>query len=498
MISQVTAVPRSAVRLPTVLTARALASYDLLLCGLLGMIGAARLWLVPGYFRADSWLALVAGREVSSAGIPHHESLTAIAAGARWTDQQWLAHVVTYDLYRVGGLSLIAVLAVALTAGAFAAMVIAARALHARARTVLVLMPVTLFPFFAQSWQPRTQTLAYPLFAAVFLLLLYDSRRPSNRVLLVLPILVLWGNLHGSAVLGATLIALRGCLLLWERRGRRIAVPISMILLTPVALLITPYGTATAGYYRATLLDPSFKQLAGEWQPITHDPVLIVPFACLTALTAWTLVRGRRETTLWERLALVVLVVAAASALRNVVWLSLGALPVLAVALNRVIPADPPATTAANSLNRVLATLAAIALAIALLATVARPEADFERSYPSGYLQAVRHAAALDPAARIVADVGDADWLLWRDPALRGRIAFDARLELLSTAHVRDIASLLGGAASSRLRGSVYRIFALDRRAAAATVAQLAAQRGRRILYRDAHRVVFLIPRVAT
>src|SRR5205809_967223 len=67
---------------------------------------------------------------------------------------------------------------------------------------------VALLPLCVAPWvlQLRTQTLALPLFVAVYGLLAADSRRPSLRVWLVFPLLVLWGNLHGSVVLGAMLV----------------------------------------------------------------------------------------------------------------------------------------------------------------------------------------------------------------------------------------------------------------------------------------------------
>src|SRR4051812_27481433 len=52
----------------------------------------------------DSWLALVSGREIAEQGLPHHEVLTTIPAGRTWTDQQWLAQLTFYGLFRAGGL----------------------------------------------------------------------------------------------------------------------------------------------------------------------------------------------------------------------------------------------------------------------------------------------------------------------------------------------------------------------------------------------------------
>jgi hypothetical protein len=481
--------------------ARTAAPYDLLLCALLGFIATARLWLVPGYFRADTWLALTAGRDIWTTGIPHTETLTALARGHEWVDQQWLAHLATYGLYRLGGFGVIGALSVVLAAGAFAATTLAARLWGGRARSVLLLMPITAFPFFAQAWQPRTQMFAYPLFAAVFLLLLRDARQPSRRVLLVFPLLALWANLHGSVVLGAALVSLRGCVLAWERRGtlgRRgmWRMPAALVTVPPLLLLLTPYGAGTAAYYRDTLLDGSFKQLATEWQPVFNDPLLLLPFLVLAPLTAWTAVARRRETSLWERVALVLLLASAATALRNMVWLTLGAMPILAVAVNGRVPADPPSSAFAARANRWLAGIAACAVVIAMAVTLARPVTAFERAYPQTYLHAVQQAAAGDPGARIVADLGSADWLLWRDPSLRGRIAFDARLELLPGSRMSDVTSLFRGRPErSSLPGGAYRIFALDRRIAAATIRRLTTQAGGRVVFATGHRVVIRLPR---
>ena len=52
----------------------------------------------------DSWLALIGGRDVAAHGIPHQDTLFVITHGARWIDQQWLAQLVIYDLYKAGGL----------------------------------------------------------------------------------------------------------------------------------------------------------------------------------------------------------------------------------------------------------------------------------------------------------------------------------------------------------------------------------------------------------
>jgi hypothetical protein len=274
-------------------------------------------------------------------------------------------------------------------------------------------------------------------------------------------------------------------------------IPAALVVLAPLALLATPYGAGTASYYGDTLLNGAFKELATEWQPVVHDPVLVAPFTALVVLGAWVLVRARAATTLWERLALVVLLAGAASAVRNMVWLTLGALPVLAVALDRRVGPGAAPSAQGMRLNRMLAVAAGLALVTGIATTLARPARDFERDYPQRYRSALMRAATADPGARIVADVGDADWLLWQEPSLRGRVAFDARLELLSAAGVHDIASVLRGSGPATQLGGGdggYRIFALDRRSTAGAIQKLRLTPATRVAYADRTRAVLALP----
>jgi hypothetical protein len=61
--------------------------------------------------------------------------------------------------------------------------------------------------------------------------------------------------------------------------------------------------------------------------------------------------------------------------------------------------------------------------------TLAQPQSWFSQEWPDERVEAVR-AATRDPSVRLWATDGTADWLLWRIPDLRGRVAYDVRFEL--------------------------------------------------------------------
>ena len=130
-----------------------------------------------------------------------------MAHGARWIDQQWLAQLTFYELFRAGGYRLI-LLVHARCPSAFALALVAARR---RGGSPIGVFGVGCACFFVApwAWQLRAQSFAPLLFVAVLWLLIADGR-PSRRVFAVLPLLALWANLHGSVVLGATLVALYG------------------------------------------------------------------------------------------------------------------------------------------------------------------------------------------------------------------------------------------------------------------------------------------------
>ena len=470
--------------------------------GLATMV-AVLLAFLPRAFSVDSWLALVAGREVWQSGLPQQETLTALAHGASWIDQQWLSQLITYGVYRVGGLALLGLFNVALLAGAVGACAVGARRLGASTASVLLVLPVCA-AIVVYSREVRTQELILPLFVATSYLLASDSRRPSGRVYWCLPLLVLWANLHGTVSLGAALVALRGLTLAWERRHdlahrpRAWVRPVALLAGGPACMLATPYGVPIVSYYRATLLGGTLRQTVTEWQPITSVALMAVLFFLLAGAALWAFGRHPGRTTLWERLALLALAAGSIQVIRNALFFALLALLVLPltlpVAKGRLTSGGAGASVSRGRLNLTLATLSALAVLILVLATLARPDSAIELTYQrTRILQVVEHQTAANRALKVFADVRFADWLLWRDPALAGRLANDARFELLTPSQIMRLQNALAATGPGWKQGfRGFRLVVLDRRYAPQAVSGLLQEAGHRVLYNDGNRVVIL------
>jgi hypothetical protein len=458
---------------------------ETLLGVVVGVIACVLLIVALSAFHQDSWLALVAGRTIWHDGVPHHDTLTTLTRGRHWVDQQWLSQLTIYALYRVAGLKLVAAVHVLLVAGSLGAAVAVGRRRGTQVPELLLVLLGGLILLVLLSVVVRTQAYAYPLFVATIALLSADSRSPSRRALWTLPILVLWANVHGSAALGAGLVSLAGLTML---RGRR-AMGVTLVIGGPLCLLATPYGSATVGYYHGTLLNPDFSRLVTEWRPVTAIPVASAAFFALAALAVWSLGRHRGRLTLWERLVLLILLAGGITALRNVVWaeLVLLMLPVVSFGEKKAVAPVRP------SLNQALAALTACALLVALVIDLRRSDREFEHGYPAGSLRAVATATSSDPSLRVFSDAQFADWLLWRLPQLEGRVAFDARFELLPQGGLEHVARALrvsGIDWKRSVRG--FRLVVLTPDAEKDAARGFRAEPGRRILYADGDALVIL------
>ena len=395
---------------------------------LAALVGILLALLSSALLVGDSWMTLVAGREVAENGIPDRETLTILAAGRQWIDQQWLGQLIVYSVERAAGLAGLGVLAGVVVAGTYGSAMAAARLLGASARSTFLITAACLF-IAPWSWQIRAQMLALPLFVWTLWFAADHVRRPSRRIIFALPLLLLWGNIHGSVVLGAAIVTLA---LLWvpirsARRAREISAAAGLVVATWVCALATPYGLSIIDYYHLLLVDPPFGNSIVEWERTRLRGITVVFFA-VSALSVVLLAWKRRRMTWFELVVLGLLFVGAIDAIRGITWFGLAVAVLLPNALDGVIRPDVIKYPRLN----VAISIGAIAAAVVALGVVAaKPDTWFENAWPTEALAVVRSTG---PNSRVMATDRHSDWLLWHLPELRGRVAFDIRFEVLDKA----------------------------------------------------------------
>jgi hypothetical protein len=405
---------------------RRLAEEEFVLVVLLAAFGIVFLTVFPPTLLvADSWLTLVAGREVVENGLPTHDELTVLGLGREWTDQQWGAQLIAYGAYEVGGFSLLAVLTAVFAVGAFAVAAAGARSLGAGPRAIVLLFfPVLL----AAPWTftIRAQVFALPLYTTLVWLLASEARRPTRRAYLAFPLLLIWGNLHGSAALAAMLTMLLGGIELLRSRGRSGLRSIALVVVPPLLLLATPYGPVeTVRYYHLLLVDPPFgRELVTEWQR-SGPGWDTLAFYALAALALVVVYLGRSRLTLFDVATLAFTFAGAVLAIRGIPWFALACLVLLPVAIGRSLEGRVPRVR--RRLDGVLSFAAVAFLALIVAVAVGRSDSWYLGNWPAGAVAAVKTA---DPDERVFATSRDADWLLFQIPELRGRLAYDVRFEI--------------------------------------------------------------------
>jgi hypothetical protein len=444
----------------------------------------------------DSWYSLVGGRVVNQSWLPHHNTLTLIGHGRAWVDQQWLAHLLLYGLWAAGGWPLALLCIAAFSVFGFAIAAVTARRVGATARsTALVLLACFIVGFTNTSFQ--AQTIAYVLFALVGFLLVTDELNPSRRVFLVLPLLALWANIHGSVVLAAALVTLRGLTVAVAglRSGLRPSTWLpraSALAVVPwLCTIASPYGFDLPSYYRRILDNPTLARLIMQWQPPTirsQPQFFVVLFAA-----CWLAFRQRNGLGLFARLGLLATAIGGLSALRHMVWFSLFATAVLPRALDQAWP--PTETARHRRLNLAIAGAALVVLVAAAVTTASHGRAWFENRYPRRGGDAVASAAARDPRLSVYADGRYADWLLFEHPALVGRVAYDVRYELLTESELQQIHDFSTQQGNGWTRVALgYRLFVLDADREREIIRFYLVHRHATTRYRDERIVVLELP----
>jgi hypothetical protein len=426
-----------------VMSIRALLTQQCLCVVALSWFAVVLLILGPGLLTQDTWLALVAGREIVRSGLPHADTIALLTRGRDWVDQQWLAQTLFYTAHRVGGVGAVyGMQVVVLLATASLAMIVARR-LGASLRSAALLVPIG-FLAAPWGWDVRAQSLAYAPFVLVLGLLATSERSTSRRILLVLPVLALWANLHGSVLVGVAL-AVSWALITVVRPGRTTSERVTATVVgvgAPLLIFASPYGWSLAGYYRRLLIDPPFSSLILEWKRTTFEVSTVLFWSLLMAAMVLA-ARRWRSFSLFELITLVLLAALAIDAVRNIVWFGLAAALLLPRAVDNAIPSLGRRREGPHDW-RLVQTSAAVLLICAVVAGSTFSER-YRRFWPVAPAAQVATLVERNSNVRVYAGERLADWLLWEIPSMKGRVAYDARVELLTRSQVERIVRFQSG-----------------------------------------------------
>jgi hypothetical protein len=263
---------------------------------------------------------------------------SAVAYGKPWLNQQWLAQIVLAMAFRLGGWFGLVALRALLMALVLSFVFLACRAAGAATKRAAWLTLACGVPLMG-GFTLRPQLLGMGCFAVTAWLVARRRTHPEG-VWIVIPITVLWANLHGSFFLAPLLLGLGWVEDRWVReRGERTLLLAGLGSL--LATTMTPYGYRVWSYAAGLATNPVIRRTITEWQPPSINVYTGAAFFLSVVVVAALLIARVRRPVPWgSLLPLVVFLAIALAAIRGVYWWAMAAPIVLAGVLE-----DRPAPT---------------------------------------------------------------------------------------------------------------------------------------------------------
>ncbi|MHB8537351.1 MAG: hypothetical protein ACYDCS_04930 [Candidatus Dormibacteria bacterium] len=241
----------------------------------------------------DFWWHLRAGQLIiQHAGLLGNDPFTYTVPTHHWTMHEWLNEVLFAVEFAVGGLGLIVLVLSAVTWLGLLAVMQKARLRHP-SRGVLglgmLVAVVAGFPI----WGPRVQMITFAFSALTLFLVERYMVRGGKAMWLLVPVFVLWSNLHGEFVIGLGFIVV---ILVAELAGERLhmpdpaprsrLLPILYLLIACTAVSMINLNGPTILFYAAgTQASTAQQSLIEEWfSPSFHDWEVLVYGAMLLSL----------------------------------------------------------------------------------------------------------------------------------------------------------------------------------------------------------------------
>jgi hypothetical protein len=259
-----------------------------------------------------------------------HDVFTFTALGRPWLNEQWAGELILGGLFRVVGWRGLVIVRALLAS-------VAAGATLARTRSkgadpvvggCIVLVALEVAFLLPGTGALRPQLLAVPLFLLTLWLLDGRHERP-RRLLWLVPIGIVWANVHGSFVLMTAMVMIACISDVVARRRRDAAWTGGLALASLVTPLVSPLGVGTYRYLVSILSSPVIREVIDEWQPLwRRSPAGPVMLAVVVVAFILVLRRGTRRPTLEEGLQLALFTGLAVWSGRNLLWWALATPPI--------------------------------------------------------------------------------------------------------------------------------------------------------------------------
>lgn len=415
----------------------------------------------------DFWWHLKTGQHiVESRGIPHTDIFSTVFFGREWITHEWLSELFIYSIYQLLGLGgLIVAFSLIITAGFWIVYQrCARRAGHPYVSGfALILGALTAAP----TWGVRPQMFSF-LFASIYVVVLHNYAQDEKRRSLwwLVPLMVVWVNMHAGFAVGLALIvltiaglALEGILsreesvsVVW-RRGR----PLLLVgTICGGAVLLNPHGARMYLYPLETLKSHAMMKYIEEWFSPNFHEVMFLPLLLLIFATFSVVALSSKRLRLLDLVLLLATTAGALRSARNIPFFVLIAMPLLVEHSWNWITAHRWGLWLTRPEKRELGSQAILKTALNLVLLVALPIAVAAmrvhqsvakqpvaegKVFPAGALGFMREQRPPQP---IFNDYGWGGYLIW-NLYPEYRVYIDGRADVYGDAFMEEYLSSLSG-----------------------------------------------------
>jgi hypothetical protein len=399
---------------------------------------------------SDTWWHLRAGEWMAEhRQILREDPFSLTRAGQPWIYPGWLAELILYGVFRLGGFAGLNLLtALMVLAGLGCLWPILEGPPLLKAFTLLLAAMAS-----GVYWAARPHIFSFAL-TGIFLLILEGVRNGQRKALWALPaLMVLWVNLHGGFAIGFLLLGayLAGEAISWlaprmlrvatslETRQRRRATVLALSAASAgcvAAVCINPNGPSMLAYPFKTLSIGVLQDYIVEWQSPNFHNLEVQPFLWMLCLLIVAMAYSSKRPSLTELILVIGFSAMSFMAGRHIATFALAASPVLArhahaslaPLLERRKKGKELRPRLAKALNlAILCVLAAAALLkVHLPLSEAFNEEEIRSRVPA---EAVAYIAAHNPAGPIFNSYNWGGYIIWElFPAYRSFV--DGRTDL--------------------------------------------------------------------
>lgn len=159
----------------------------------------------------DFWWHLKTGEWIwNHKAIPFHDPFSYTFKGSEWINYEWLFHTIIYPLYKMGGFNALILFVIICTILTFYIVYLTCRNVDEGNRWLSITLLLWAILAACGRFAIRPQVISFLCLALYFYVLtLHRMRRMkvTTAIYLLIPVQILWANIHGSFLLGIFLVA---------------------------------------------------------------------------------------------------------------------------------------------------------------------------------------------------------------------------------------------------------------------------------------------------